>query len=338
MVNYSEAQVVNYANDFLELGGFSASQALGNSDFSLICNSGAVFCNPAGLLSGDFSYDFQAMHNRYLDGLASHDMISAAHQVDTSLALGLGIMRVGIDNIQNTINLVDAGGGFNYDGITYFSAADWAMFLSMACRPKWLPGNIACGINTKLIYRMEGDFARAYGFGVDLSLSCRTARAVYSAILRDATTTFDFWSVDQSQFGPAYLATGNSVPQNRMELTAPSLILSSAWAWQMGAVGIDLSAAMRGYFAQNGHYLLHSNVISANPMTGVQLNYKGVVFLRGGVSDWQYDKNSTLSNHLTVRGAFGAGLQLLRFRLDYAYSATQSVGLGSNMITIGWSM
>jgi hypothetical protein len=69
-----------------------------------------------------------------------------------------------VDDIPNTIELVDAEGNVDYDRITTFS------------RPTMLPAELrtqagragpACGGNAKIIYRRVGDFAKAWGFGLD---------------------------------------------------------------------------------------------------------------------------------------------------------------------------
>ena len=45
-------------------------------------------------------------------------------------------IRFGVDDIPNTLNLVDADGNVNYDRITYFSVADYALLLSLAKKSK----------------------------------------------------------------------------------------------------------------------------------------------------------------------------------------------------------
>ena len=59
----------------------------------------------------------------------------------------------------------------NYDRITYFSAADMGFLLSYGRK---LNDEFSVGGSAKIIHRKAGDFATAWGFGIDLSSSYQT--------------------------------------------------------------------------------------------------------------------------------------------------------------------
>jgi hypothetical protein len=331
----SVAQIVGNANDFLEIGGFAAGQSLGNADGAYISGAEAGHCNPAGLPTGDEKYDFAFLHNRYMGGMATQNMLSAACQTDSLTAMGATLVRVGVDDIQNTLHLFDPDGNINYDNITYFSVADYALYLSFGRRLRRIPA-LTLGGNVKLIYRHEGDFANAYGFGIDLAARYSWQRLSCAAVLRDATTTFDFWSVNESEFDSAYLATGNTVPESRMEQRSPSLNLSAAYRMQRGDFRAAAMAALRTYFGYNTQYIVHSNFASIDPALGVELSYRDLVMVRGGISDFQHDNALNISHKTSARPSIGAGLRLYGFRIDYAFFFSGAMGLGSNVVTLGW--
>ena len=334
-IQQSVAQIVGNANDFLEIGGFAASQSLGNADGAFISGAESGHCNPAGMMMDGGKWDFSFLHNRYMGGMATQNMLAAACNTDSLTTLGATLVRVGVDDIQNTLHLFDSDGQINYDNISYFSVADYALFFSFGRRMRRLPA-LSVGANVKLIYRHEGDFANAYGFGIDLAARYSWRRLSCAAVLRDATTTFDFWSVNESKFDSAYLATGNTVPESRLEQRSPSLVLSVAYRMQRGDFGAAAMAALRSYFGYNTQYVVHSDFASVDPALGLELSYKDIVMVRGGISDFQHDNSLTISHKTSARPSVGAGLRLYGFRIDYAFFFSGAMGEGSNVVTVGY--
>jgi hypothetical protein len=328
------SQIVKYSNDFLQIGGFSSEQAMAGSNFSSISGADAGFSNPARMFSGDYKVDFSYMHCNYFQSMANFDMAAAVIDTDSLTALGLTFLRFGVDDIQNTIYLFDSQGNINYDNISYFSAADYALIFSLSRRVKSFPG-LSLGANIKLIYRMEGSFAKAYGFGFDIAASWQKRKFSASAVLKDVSTTFNFWSVNPSKFDSVYLSTGNSVPENKLEQTAPSLNIGASYYWNFYRFKLLTSAALQTFFDGERNMLLHSEFASADLKLGLELSYFDLFFLRFGLSDFQHNNRFTLSDKTTVNPSFGAGVSFFRFRFDYAFFASKSAGLNSNMFTLG---
>ncbi len=330
-----EGQVVDNANDFLELGGFAASQSLGNSDIALVKGSEAAILDPSGLVDGGAELDFAVLHNRYMSGMATQNIVSAAYRTDSLTAFGASLLRVGVDDIQNTLHLFDSDGQIDYSRISYFSVADYALFLSVGRRLERLQG-LSVGANVKLIYRHEGDFANAYGFGVDIGARYMKGRLSCAAVLYDAATTFDFWSVDASEFDSSYIVTGNSIPVSRLEQRSPSIAFSSAYVFGNEVFRTTVTASLRTCFGYNTSYVVHSDFASVAPSAGVELSFRDVVSLRGGISDFQYDDLRSISHKASARPSVGAGLRLHGFRTDYAFFFSGAMGAGSNVFTVGW--
>ena len=90
--------------------------------------------NKSRFLSGPLGGDLQigAMHSEYFAGIAKYDHIGLAKPIDENSAIGFTFVRFGIDNIPNTIDLIDPSGNIDYDRITSFSSADHAFIVSEA--------------------------------------------------------------------------------------------------------------------------------------------------------------------------------------------------------------
>ena len=186
-----QSQFVSYSNEFLNIGIDAASLARGNSVIATTSGVCSGYWNPAGLSRIEKKFEASLMHANYFSGLAQYDYLGFSYKVSDSLKLGLSVIRFGVDDIPNTLDLVDAEGNVNYDRITYFSVADYALLLSLGKVSK-LQG-FSWGASVKLVYRKQGGFASAYGFGFDAGVQYRFGKWRFGANLRDATSTFNIW-------------------------------------------------------------------------------------------------------------------------------------------------
>ena len=185
-----------YSNEFLNIG--IGARALGMSN-TIIASSNDVtagYWNPTGLCSIKSDLQIGLMHAEYFAGIAKYDYGGIAKKIDSSSAFGLSFIRFGVDNIPNTTDLIDAQGNINYDRISYFSAADMAFLLSYA---KKLKSGLLLGGSAKIIHRKVGDFAQAWGFGIDFSAAYHYKSWKFAAMSRDITSTFNAWSYNLSE-------------------------------------------------------------------------------------------------------------------------------------------
>src|SRR5690606_37159171 len=107
------------------------------------------------------------MHAEYFGAIANYDYAAFAGKIDDKSFGAISFIRFGVDDILNTTELIDAGGNINYDRISTFSAADYAFIGSYALK---MPNeNVSLGGNVKIVHRRIGDFAKAWGFGIDAS-------------------------------------------------------------------------------------------------------------------------------------------------------------------------
>src|SRR5205823_14507940 len=109
------------------------------------------------------------MHAEYFAGIGKYDYLSAAVPIGNSYrTLGFSLLRFGVDDIPNTLFLVEPDGSLNYNNIQSFSSADYAFLISFAQKLKdTKTKKINFGLNAKIIHRTVGTFAKAWGFGLD---------------------------------------------------------------------------------------------------------------------------------------------------------------------------
>ena len=202
-----------YSNEFLAIGVDARALGMSNSIVAGVDDVTAGYWNPAGLVNINTEYQIGLMHAEYFAGIAKFDYGAFATKIDNKSAFGISIIRFGIDKIPNTIRLIDADGNINYDNIVEFSAADYAFLFSYARKSEKL--GLSYGGSAKIIYRQIGDFATAFGFGLDAGLQFKTNNWKFGAMARDVTSTFNAWSFSLDQTTKdVFLQTGNEIPES----------------------------------------------------------------------------------------------------------------------------
>ncbi len=333
---FSFAQAPKYSNEFLAIGVGGRSLGMSNSCVATIDDVTAGYWNPAGLLGIKNDMQIGLMHSEYFAGIAKYDYGSMARKIDSSSAFGVSFIRFGVDNIPNTTELIDAAGNVDYDKITQFSAADYAFIVSYARTPK-IKG-LKLGGSAKVIRRVVGDFAGAWGFGLDAGIQYENKDWKFGAMARDITTTFNAWSYSLTQeMKDVFAATGNEIPVNSFEITLPRLILGAGRKFDLmkdltmlAEINTDLT------FDGKRNVLIKSDPISIDPHLGLELGYKNMVFLRGGIMNIQKDQKVTGESFTTLQPNFGVGVKIKRISIDYAKTdiGDSSIALYSHMISI----
>ncbi len=327
-----------YSNEFLQIGVGADALGLGNSVVAQTDNVTSAYWNPAGLVQVDKWLEVSLMHSEYFAGIAKYDYLGLAHSIDENSSLAFTFIRFAVDDIPNTTQLIDNNGNIDYDRITTFTAADYAFMLSYARKTK-IEG-LTMGGTFKVIYRKVGDFAKSWGFGLDAGLQYKTKNKFqFGLVARDLTSTFNAWifTLDQ-ETKEVFLATGNALPENGLELTLPRLIFAAYKKFDLGKKGFYTSAEIDLDLTTDGrrNTLLRSNVFSLDPHMGVQVGFKNFVSIRGGISNIQYVQDFDDSKSLNIQPNIGIGLNFKNFYLDYAFTdiGDASVALYSHVISL----
>ena len=341
----SFSQIVKYSNDFLTIGVSAKSIAMGNSSVAIVDDVAASYINPAGLSNLTNKYEINLMHSEYFAGIAKYDYIGGGFKINDSSAFAVSIIRLGVDDIQNTLNIYDANGNIDFDRVELFSVADYAMLFSYGKKSR-LKG-LKYGANAKIIYRNQGQFAKAYGFGIDLGMQYDEKKWHFGVMAKDITTSFNAWFFDVSdKMREVFVLTDNEIPENSLEITMPSLNTGVGRYFIFGKnFGLNSEFDMNFTFDGKRNALISFNPISIYPHLGLDFNYKKIVFLRAGVYNFQTfadykrkesEENYYRENSINFIPSIGLGLELFNFSVDYALTdvGNQSIALYSHIFSL----
>lgn len=312
---------------------------MGNAVGASSDDATAGYWNPTGLLNTNSDLQLGLMHSEYFAGIAKYDFGGLAKTIDTASAFGVSFIRFGVDNIPNTTELIDAQGNLDYDRITYFSATDMAFIFSYARR---LKKNLSVGGNVKVINRRVGDFAKSWGFGIDGAIEYRKNDWRLAAIARDVTSTFNAWSYTLSDdVIEVFTLTDNEIPENGLELTLPRFILAASKKWDINqnfTFLSELDAAVTTDGKRN--VLVVGDPFSIDPHLGLELGFKNIIYVRGGLSNTQRVTDLNNKTTYTLQPNIGLGLQFKGIAIDYALTdiGDASAALYSNVFSLRFNL
>ena len=321
-----------YSNEFLNLGVGARALGMGKAQVALADNATAGYWNPAGLANQKSKYDGVLMHSELFSGIVKNDYAAFSMPIDDQSVVGVSLLRLGVDNIADTRALVNEYGYIDYSKITYFSVADYALLLSYARQVGRVEG-LSIGASGKLIYRNIGNFANGYGFGIDAGLQYNGKGWNLGLMARDITTTVNAWSVNAEEYkkGLTGPALNDAVPKSSTEITLPRLVLGVARRFELprqftALVAVDVESATDG----RRNELISTRVVSADPRVGLELGYRNVAFLRGGVGNFQQIENFERQKEWKGQYSLGAGVAFSGLRVDLALSRLAVEKLGSD--------
>ncbi len=325
-----------YSNEFLNIGVGARALGMSNTQVSNVNDVTSGYWNPAGLLDIQAPYEFALMHAEYFAGIAKYDYAAFATKVDSSSSLGFSIIRFAIDDIPDTRFLYDANGAINYDNIRFFSAADYAFLLSYARKVRFLDG-LKLGANFKVIHRIAGEFANAWGFGLDVGARLDIKKWQLGLMVRDITGTFNAWTHNTELVADIYTQTGNEIPENSTEVTLPKAILGvSRYFAIKSRFGILATADFTTSFDGKRNVLIKSDLASVDPSVAMEIDYLKTAFVRFGAGNVQKVKNFDESTYWTFQPNFGLGVKIKMVTIDYALTdiGDQSESLYSHVFSI----
>lgn len=333
-------QAPKYSNEFLSIGVGARALGMSNAVVANVSDVTSGYWNPAGLTKLKPDFQVGLMHAEYFAGIAKYDYGAFATKLDSVSSVGLSLIRFGVDDIPNTTELIDADGNINYDRITSFSAADYAVMFSYA-RKMPIDG-LSIGANAKIVHRLVGSFAKSWGFGIDVGAQYKIKQWQFGAMFRDVTTTFNAWSYSLSdRVKDVFVATGNDIPQNGLEITLPKLLLGTSRKIDLGkkfmlTPELDLDVTFDG----KRNVVIKGDPISVDPHLGVEASYANIIFVRAGIGNIQQMTDIDQFKVVTFQPNLGIGLQFKGIELDYALTdiGDQSVALYSNIFSLRFNI
>jgi len=344
-----------YVNEFLTIGVGARALGMSLSQVASVKDVTAGYWNPAGLLGIKSTLQASAMHSEYFAGIAKYDYAAVGKAIDSVSAASFSFIRFGVDDIPNTTELIDAGGNIDYDRITTFSAADYAFIFSYA--RKGLPfyqgfnkkeirdqnsvRGFRWGASAKILYRQIGDFANAWGFGLDAGLQYDLDKWHFGASARDITGTFSAWSYSLSErTKEVFEQTNNDIPENGLEIALPRVILGAAREFQIKKISV--LAEINTNITTDGkrNTIVSTNAVSIDPSMGIEVGYNNIIFFRSGIGNIQRYTDFDGSKYLTIQPNIGIGLRIKSLYLDYALSDIGNVSdvLYSNIFSLKYEL
>lgn len=327
-------QTPKYANAFLDVGIGARGIAMSQAVVASATDVTAAFWNPAGLTGMRRDIQFGFMHHEHFAGIVKFDYGGLAVKFSEKDAGAFTFIRSGVDDIPNTLELLDANGNVDYNRVQSFSAADYAFMLSYARKldkkERWSLGGSA-----KVIHRHIGGFGNGWGFGIDVGLRFQHKQWTAAAMFRDASSTITQFNYNTDAFRVIFLETGNEVISSSTEIAVPRVLLGAAYNLNIKDK-FFIRPEIQFNLTTDGrrNVLLATDAFSVDPAFGLELGYNELIFVRAGVGRFQYLKNPTPDggfdgNSLSFLPTAGIGLQIKALCLDYTLAnfGTSLVGL-----------
>jgi hypothetical protein len=338
------AQFRKYSNEFLNIGAGARGLAMGGAQVASVNDGTAGYWNPAGLTAIKDYPVLSLMHAEYFAGIGKYDYVSLVIPVtDKKRTVGISILRFGVDDIPNTLFLVEPDGSINYNNIRSFSSADYAFLFSYAQTLKQTENkHLSIGVNAKVINRNVGSFANAWGFGLDAGLQYKTGRWRLGVSARDITTTFNTWTFTFTEKEKEVLyLTNNDIPVKSTELTAPRLIVGGGYDFRLSKdFNLLAEANFDITFDGKRNTVINSDFASIDPRLGFELGYKNLIFVRSGIYNFQkaLADGDTLNQKKVwiYQPSIGVGFKLKNIGIDYAFTnlANQSNPLYTHIFSL----
>lgn len=340
----SLAQFRKYSNEFLNIGAGARGLAMGSAQVASVRDGSAGYWNPAGLVNVKDHPQLNVMHAEYFAGIGKYDYASLALPLkDNKRTLGLSLLRFAVDDIPNTIFLVEPDGTINFNNVTAFSSADYAFLVSFAQQMKLKKDKtINAGLNAKVIHRKAGEFATSWGFGFDAAVQIQANRWRFGIVARDVTTTFNAWSFSLNEkVREVFYMTDNDIPVRSTELTAPKLIVGGAYDVKLNkSLNFLIEANLDLTFDGRRNTVISNSAVSVDPKLGLELGLKNVFFVRAGINNFQKaydDEDSTNTKKVWIyQPSAGAGFRISNVQIDYAFTnlANQSNPLYTHVFSL----
>ncbi len=332
--SYSQA-VRKYSNEFMNIGVDAAALGMSNAVTASSSDVNSGYWNPAGLIAVE-DKQVAAMHASYFANIAQYDYAAFAMPIDDRSAWGVSVIRFGVDDILNTTQLIDDQGNIDYNRISLFSTADYGVTFSYA-RKLQVPG-FQYGVNAKVIRRIIGDFASSWGFGFDLGLQFERNDWKFGLMVRDITTTYNIWAIDED----AYAAVQDAIEGQNQELpeaseiTLPKAQFGVSKLFEFHNDMTLLTATNLNVRFEQTNDIISTEIASIDPAIGFEFGYTDLVFVRAGVGNFQNIKQIDGSDKVGFQPNIGVGFKYKGIQVDYALTdlGDQSAALYSNIFSL----
>jgi long-subunit fatty acid transport protein len=278
---------------FLKIGVGGRATALGDAFVALANDASALYWNPAGLVQFENTQIFFS-HNEWLVDI-DHDFLGAVYHLDPSNAFGIALTSLSMQDMKVTTEFAPTGTG------EYFGFSDISVAVSYARK---MTDQFSFGGTVRYIEETL-DKLKMRGLMIDLGTYYWTGLG---------TTRF---AVVVSNFGNQLAPDGEVVLVGKRKKSdwqsfSPPTIFRIGFAFEpYQTTEHKITTSLQ---------LNHPNDNSENVSTGVEYNWREIVYIRGG-----YKFNVEEQNY-----SFGAGfhtpISIADFTIDYSFSNFERLG------------
>ena len=287
----AESGFRKYAGEFMAIDVSARAQAMGGAYSAMANDVYASFYNPAGL-TGVRATQLAFTHTQQFISSVNYDFLGFARPISDNKVIGFSLIRLGVDNIQDSRAAAIFGSdgelaGIDLSQVEEFNSADYVFFVSLGTR---LSERFSWGLNAKLVRRNLSDHS-ANGLGFDAGLTyALNDRVRLSGMFRNITSTLIAWDTGEKELVSPTLRFGTSyfldLPGlNSYLVPNVDLIMETQGATGLEGGGSTLAGALGG-----------------------ELVIRETLSLRGGYDDLQ-------------RLNFGVGIQIPKISVDYSYTS-----------------
>ncbi len=332
----ASAQAVRkYSNEFMNIGVDAAALGMSNAVTASTGDVNSGYWNPAGILKLE-DKQVALMHASYFANIAQYDYAAFAMPIDNESAWGVSLIRFGVDDILNTTELIDDQGNIDYNRISLFSTADYGATFSYA-RKLRIEG-FQYGVNAKVIRRIIGKFANSWGFGIDAGLQFERNDWHFGLMLRDITTTYNIWNIDEEEYAKVQQAVegqNQDLPEST-EITLPKAQLGASKKFEFHNDMSLLAAVNLNMRFEQTNDIISTSFVSIDPAIGFEWGYTDLVFVRAGVGNFQNVLQIDGTEKLGFQPNVGLGFKYKGIQVDYALTdlGDQSAALYSNIFSL----
>ncbi|MEM6326001.1 MAG: PorV/PorQ family protein [Bacteroidota bacterium] len=308
--------VVKYGADFLGAGVGARALGMGGAYVAHADDVTAGYCNASGLSAVQYP-EGAYMHTERFGGLVAFDYGAVAWPLSGRSTLAVSFVRSGVDDIASTLRAFNPETGLPNpnaeDQIEFFSAADNALYVSFA---RQMSETWTAGASVKAVRRGIGDFASAWGYSLDVSAQAQFGRFRLGANLQDVTTMVQAWSVDEESFAEFEETFQQDAPVGLTEIVPPVARLGAATQLPLtDDIGVTLATDLDLGFDGQSANVIDAGGLSFRPRLGGEVDYRGVVAFRAGLSDVTTSERFGTQ----VTPSVGVGLNVGRFDVDYGF-------------------
>jgi hypothetical protein len=193
-------------------------------------------------------------------------------------------------------------------------------------------------VNAKIIRRVIGKFANSWGFGFDFGLQYEKDDWHYGMMLRDITTTYNVWAIDEDKYNAIKdaVAGQNQAPPESTEITLPKAQLGISRKFEFDYDYTLLAAVNLNMQFARTNAIFGSDALSIDPALGFDFGYTDLVFLRAGVGNFQKVEQIDGTKKVNFQPNIGLGFKYKGIEVDYALTdlGDQSAALYSNIFSV----